>query len=413
MRSAGAAVLGAAAPRPGRDGPPASSEWGVPPDWAAVQSAFTLDRSAIYLNVAGIGPAPRSVLDAVAGDVAFTNRLPARHAWRVLEPGVERARTEVAAAIGADPDEVALTRGATEAVEIVQLGLDLEPGDEVLTSDQDFFRMLHTWEQRERREGVRLVTVPLPLRSRDPEEIVAAFRSAITSRTRVLLLCHVTNLSGLVLPVARICRMAAERGIRTVVDGAQAFGHVPVDVRSLGCDYYGASLHKYALGPLGTGFLYVRGDRIPDLWALTPARPDLRADIRKFEDVGTHSAAPHNAVPEALRFVASIGAERVRARLRALASRLVRRVEAEMGNLSLSDPVGPFGSSIVTLATPGEDPRQIVTALWERERVVVRAVRHPECTGVRMSPHVYNTPQEIDHVAAAFVALLHARRSEP
>lgn len=382
--------------------------------WSTVQNSFTLDRSATYLNAAGICPAPRSVVDAVTADTEFTNRLPARHAWRVLEPRAESAREALAQAMGADPEEVALTRGATEALEIAQLGLDLEAGDEVLTSDQDFFRMLNTWEQRVRREGIRVVKVPLPASPKDPAAITDAFRQAISRHTRVLLLSHVTNVSGVVLPVADICRVASARGVRTIVDGAQAFGHVPVSVPDLGCDFYGGSVHKYALGPLGTGFLYVARDRCADLWAMSPANPRLAGDIRKFEDVGTHPAAHHNAIPEAIRFTAGIGAGRITARIRHLAERCAAAASKLPGVHVFNPPHGPTASGIVTIGVQGvDDPRPLVRSLWDEYRIVVRAVRHADCTGVRVSPHVYNTPAEIDHFTAAFAALLESRRSEP
>lgn len=400
-----------------RGGPdPTPAALGRPADeryWNTVQSAFNLDRSAIYLNAAGICPAPRSVLESVTADAEFTNRLPARHAWRVLEPRVEGAREALARRIGADSEELALTRGATEAMEIAQLGLDLRPGDEILTSDQDFFRMLNTWEQRVQRENVRLVTVPLPLSPSHPDEYVDAFRRRVTPRTRVLMLCHVTNLSGMALPVAEICRMAAARGVYTLVDGAQAFGHIPVNVGELGCDFYAGSVHKYALGPLGTGFLYVARRRILELWALTPGNPDLREDIRKFEDVGTHPAAAHNAVPEALRFTAGIGPERIEERIRALTARCASALRGLPDVRVFTPALARLSTGILTVGVRGmEDPRPLVRALWDQERIVVRAVRHPECTGVRVSPHIYNTPAEIDHFAAAFAALLQ-RRSEP
>ncbi len=368
--------------------------------WGLVQQAFRLDRTATYLNAAGVCPAPASVLDAVISDTEFTNRLPARHAWRVLEPRAEGAREALARAIGADAEEVALTRGATEAVEIAQLGLDLEPGDEVLTTDRDFFRMLNTWEQRAQRDGVRLTTIALP-DAPTADEIVHIFSEALTPRTRVVLLCHVTNVAGLVLPVAEICRLARDRGIQTIVDGAQAFGHVPVDVHEMGCDYYGGSVHKYGLGPLGTGFLYVRRERIAGLWSLAPGRADRAADIRKFEDVGTHSAAPHNAVCEALRFTDSIGQVDVEARLRHLAG-LAREALSSVAGVTAYRPSHPdLGSSIVTFGVEGIDPEDLTQALWSEHRIVVRAVRHPQFPGVRMSPHIYNTPEEVERVAHA------------
>ena len=364
--------------------------------WGNVQSAFSLDRSAAYLNAAGVAPTSRTTMDSLLADTEFRNRLPARHLWAILEPRVERVRRQLADGLRCDPEELALTRGATEAIEIVQMGLELGEGDEVLTTDHDFFRMLNSWEQRERRDGISVRRLPIPTPPGNTEELVDVFGRAIGPRTKLIAFCHITNVNGQAYPVREICEMARDRGIKTLVDGAQAFGHVDVDLSALGCDFYGGSLHKYVMAPLGTGFLHVRREHIETLWPLNPSAHDRRADIRKFEDVGTHQAAPHNAVAEALRFRATVGQRAISARLRYLTERWVRSLSGVPG-IRLYNRFEPAHTcGIATVGVDGLEPRHISEELRTRFGIICRPVTHPACQGVRASPHIYNTIEEID-----------------
>src|SRR6185503_14647746 len=222
---------------------------------------------------------------------------------------------------GCDPEELAVTRNASEALQIAQLGIDLKAGDEVLTTNQDYGRMLDTWQQRVRRDGIVLKQISFPVPPPEQADLFRRFEQAVTPRTKVIHVCHITNLTGQIFPIRDICRMARARGIKTIVDGAHAFAHFPFTLADLECDYYGTSLHKWLLAPVGTGFLYVRRPLIKDHWPLTPANESRAADIRKFEEIGTHPAAMHNAIAEALEFHHSIGGERKAARLRYLRNR--------------------------------------------------------------------------------------------
>src|SRR5262245_50442453 len=213
--------------------------------WFTVQQAFTVDRSIINLNNGGVSPSPRVVQDAMKRMVDFQNMAPAYTMWQVLEPEIESVRRKLATAFGCSPEEMAITRNASEALEIAQLGIDLEPGDEVLTTDQDYGRMLNTWDQRVRRDGIVLRKVSFPDPPPSMIYLVDMFAKAITPKTKVLHFCHITNLSGQIFPVKQICDMARARGIETIVDGAHAFAHFPFKRDELGCDYYGTSLHEW------------------------------------------------------------------------------------------------------------------------------------------------------------------------
>lgn len=364
--------------------------------WREVQQAFTLDRTIINLNNGGVCPSPRVVHDALKRYLDISNQAPVYHMWQVLEPNIESVRRRLAADIGCDPEELAITRNASEALQIAQLGLDLAPGDEVLTTNQDYPRMLDTWEQRVRRDGLRLTKISFPVPATSLADLANRIERAITPRTKVIHFCHITNLTGQIFPVRDICRLARARGIRTIVDGAHAYAHFPFSMADLECDYYGTSLHKWLLAPIGTGFLYVRRELIDSLWPLTPAHESKTKDIRKFEEIGTHPAAHHNAIAEALTFHETIGAERKAARLRYLKNRWAERLRShDRVRIHTSfDPAQSCGLGNVGL--DGIDPAQLTTSLWDRHRILVTAIKHAEYEGIRVTPNVYTTLREID-----------------
>lgn len=364
--------------------------------WFEIQQAFTVDRSIINLNNGGVSPSPRVVQDAMRRYLEYSNQAPVYTMWRVLEPQIESVRQRLARAFGCDPEELAITRNASEALEICQLGLDLEPGDEVITTDQDYPRMITTWEQRVRRDGIVLKKVSFPDPPPSMEYLVEIFERAITPRTRVIHFCHITNLSGQIFPVRELCRLARERGIEAIVDGAHAFAHFPFSRDELDCDYYGTSLHKWLLAPHGTGFLYVRRAKIGKLWPLMAAPQSMDHDIRKFEEIGTHPAANHNAIAEALTFHEGIGPERKAARLRYLRDRWMKRLEGQRGvRLYTSyDPAQSCG--LANIGIEGVDPVKLADYLWETKRILVTAITHAACPGIRVTANVYTTLREID-----------------
>ncbi|HSK11149.1 MAG TPA: aminotransferase class V-fold PLP-dependent enzyme [Vicinamibacterales bacterium] len=374
--------------------------------WREVQQAFTLDRTIVNLNNGGVCPSPRVVHEAFKRYLDISNQAPVYHMWQVLDPNIETVRRMLAADFGCDREEMAITRNASEALMIVQLGLDLRPGDEVVTTNQDYPRMLDTWEQRVRRDGIVVKKVSLPTPARSMADLVRPIEAAITSRTKLLHVCHVVNLTGQIMPIRDLTRLARERGIRTIVDGAHAFQHFPFKVQDLDCDYYGCSLHKWALAPIGTGFLYVRRELIPGVWPLTPCNVSLAADIRKFEEIGTHPAANHNAIAEALTFQHGIGLERKAARLRYLRDRWARRLETQPGirlntNLALEHSCG-----LANVGIEGIDPGRLVGHLWTNDRIIVTPIKHAEFEGVRVTPNVYTTLEEVDTFVAAMERVL-------
>jgi selenocysteine lyase/cysteine desulfurase len=368
--------------------------------WHVVQAAFDVDLNLVNLNNGGVSPSPRVVQDALRRDLGRANEAPAYAMWSVLEPEVEIVRARLAALFGCDAEEVAITRNACESLETVLFGFDLEPGDEVLTTNQDYPRTLAALRQRERREGIVVRTISFPVPPSSPADLVSRFRQALTPRTRILLVSHMTYLTGQIFPVAEICRMGREAGVEVVVDGAHALAQLPFRRDDLGCDYYGATLHKWVMAPHGTGFLYVRRSKISRLWPLMAATSEIPADdIRKFEQIGTHPAAVHNAAREALAFHEVLGTERKSARLRYLRDRWARRLSRHPRVRLLTDLSPEMSCGLGTFAVDGMEPSALAEALWDRRRIFVVAFGHEEFAGVRVTPSFYTRVEDVDAFA--------------
>ena len=241
--------------------------------WGEVARAFTVDRTLVNLNNGGVSPSPTFVQDAMKRHLDYSNEAPTYTMWKILEPQREGVRARMARQWGVDAGEVAFTRNASEGLQICQFGYDLAPGDEVLTTTQDYGRMLTTFRQRERREGIVMRQIKVPVPAEDPAEVVRLFEEAITPKTRLILMCHMINLTGQILPVRDIVRMAKGYDIPVIIDGAHAMAHFPFKLSDLECDNYSTSLHKWLFAPHGTGLLYVRRENIPGIWPLMAA-PD-------------------------------------------------------------------------------------------------------------------------------------------
>ena len=374
--------------------------------WRDIQAAFKIDRTLINLNNGGVAPSPKVVQDALERYLEISNQAPAMTMWAWLEPQIESVRRRLATNFGCDPEEMAITRNASEALEIVQLGMPLERGDEVLTTTQDYPRMITTWKQRERRDGIVLKQITFPVPAPSPDDLVRRFAEGITPKTKVIHVCHITNLTGQIFPIRQIMQLARPRGIEVIVDGAHAYAQFPFKRDELDCDYYGTSLHKWLTAPIGTGFLYVRKEKIAKIWPMMAAPPEMNGNIRKFEEIGTHPAANHNAIAEAVTFYEQIGGERKAARLRYLYNRWAKRLEKLPGVKVLTsyDPAQSCGLASFTPATL--DVGKVVGFLWDKYRIIVTPIVHPEFSCIRVTPNVYTTLDEIDRFAGAMEGLL-------
>jgi selenocysteine lyase/cysteine desulfurase len=257
--------------------------------------------------------------------------------------------------------------------------------------------MLTGWDQQARRRGVVVKAISFPVPPRSAADVVDRFRRAITPRTKVIEITHITNLTGQILPVRDVVRMARERGIEVFVDGAHAFAQFPFRRDDLECDYYGTSLHKWLLAPIGTGFLYVRKDRQKRIWPLMAAPAKMDEDVRKYEEIGTHPAANHNAISAALAFHKAIGSERKIARLRYLRDRWAKRLLAESDRVRVLTPLdSPQAGAIALFQVEGLDTPKLGEWLMTKHRIVTVGIVHPEFHGLRITPNVYTTLDEVD-----------------
>jgi selenocysteine lyase/cysteine desulfurase len=335
---------------------------------------------------------------------------PSYYVDELLYPEVEIVRRRLAALAGCDSETLALTRNTSESLQIAQCGLPLERGDEIVSTTQDYPRMLTTWRQRERRDGVvlRLVRLPTPPPSMDA--LVEQILGAVTPRTKVIHLCHMTYTTGQILPVRRICDEARRRGIFTIVDGGHTFAHFPFAIPELGCDVYGSSLHKWLCAPVGNGLLYVRREEIRRLWPLQAADTSQDDDIRKFEAIGTYPIALRTAVTDAITFHEEIGGARKAARLRYLRERWMRAVMGLPG-VRLHTSLDPAQAcALGAMSLDGIGAQALTDTLQRRWRIHVRPRFVPdefEC--IRVTPNIFTTLDEVDLFVEAVRTLSQGR----
>jgi isopenicillin-N epimerase len=364
--------------------------------WAVIQTAFSVTRGIINLNNGGVSPSPRIVTEALVRYIWQQEDATAYTMWQILEPQSETIRTGLAEVFGCDREEIAITRNASESLEVLLMGMDFKSGDEVLTTTQDYPRMLTTLRQREKREGLTLKLVKIPIPPKNLDQIAAAFERGITNLTRLILISHQINITGQITPVKAVCDMARARGIETIVDGAHSFAQFDFKQKDLGCDYFGTSLHKWLYAPKGTGLLYVKRDKIATIWPLMAAESKQANDIRKFEEIGTHSAAPKLAIGEALLFHNSIGGKRKEARLRYLSRYWMNRLK-EVPKIRFNTSFDPNQScAIANVNIEGMNPTAIGSYLFDKHRIFTTPIIHEEFQGIRITPNVYTTLGELD-----------------
>lgn len=364
--------------------------------WTAIQQAFSVTRGIVNLNNGGVSPSPRIVTEAFVRYTWQQEDATAYTMWQLLEPQSETIRTGLAEIFGCDTEEIAITRNASESLEILLMGLDLKSGDEILTTTQDYPRMLTTLKQRELREGLKLKLIKIPIAPNDVNDIAKAYEQAITPKTKLILISHQINLTGQINPIKRVCEYARSKGIETIVDGAHSFAQFDFKQSDLGCDYFGTSLHKWLYAPKGTGMLYVRKEKIPKVWALMASEDKNKNDIRKFEEIGTHSAAMRLAIGEAVLFHNAIGGKRKEERLRYLSRYWMNNLKSipKVGFNTSFDPLQ--SCAIANFRIEGVDPVQLGGYLMSKHKIFTTPIVHEEFTGIRITPNVYTTTWELD-----------------
>ena len=371
--------------------------------WFEIQQAFPITRGITNLNNGGVSPSPRIVVEALNKYNWQQEDVPAYTMWQILEPQSETIRAGLADMFGCDKEEIAITRNTSESLENLLLGIDLKSGDEVLTTTQDYPRMLTTLRQRQQREGISLQLIRIPTPPDRMDEIADAFERAITNRTRLILISHVHFTTGQITPVKSVCDMARAKGVEVIVDGAHSFAHFHFRLHDLGCDYFGTSLHKWLHAPKGTGMLFIRRDKIEKIYPLMAADKTRAADIRKFEEIGTHPASTRLAIGEALLFHGGIGGKRKEARLRYLSRYWMNRVK-DLPNVRFHTSFDTDQScAIATVEIVGLEPVAVSSHLMGTHKIFTTTMHvENEFTGLRITPSVYTTLKELDRFCDIF-----------
>lgn len=364
--------------------------------WFEIQRAFSVTRGITNLNNGGVSPSPKIVTEAFVKYTWEQEDCTAYTMWSILEPQSETVRAGLAEVFGCDKEEIAITRNASESLETLLMGLDLKSGDEVLTTTQDYPRMLTTLRQRELREGLSLKLIKVPIAPQNLDAITQEFEKGITSKTKVILISHTINITGQITPVKAVCDLARSKGIEVIVDGAHSFAHFDFKQSDIGCDYFGTSLHKWLYAPKGTGLLFVKKDKIEKLWPLMAADKKQKTDIRKFEEIGTHSAAMRLAIGEAILFHRGIGPKRKEERLRYLSRYWMNQLK-DLPNVRFHtswDANQSCGIANVELADV--DTAALQAYLFDKHKIFTVAILHDEFKGLRITPNVYTTLHELD-----------------
>jgi len=373
---------------------------GAPVDWAEVRAAFLMPPGVAVLNAANLCPSPVAVLRSVYDDTEHLDREPFPSFRNEMHAVKERTRELLAAHLRASPEEILVVRNTSEANNWVSSGLDLKPGDEVLIHSDNHPSNNVAWKEKAKRFGYSVVEVPYAPHP-GPEALLDAFRRALTPRTKVLAFTHLTGTSGDLFPAAEICRMAHERGVLTLVDGAQGLGFMDVDLSAMQPDFYSGSAHKWVCGPKETGVLYVNRraqDRLwPSLYSAYTGRTPLAST---HEGMGQRDEPAIRAFGLQLEWLASLGQAAIEARSRELATALFDEV-VRIPGVRMFTPAAPsHRGAVVTFDPAGLEPAKVLAAL-ESDGIVAASRGGTDRPGIRFSPHFYNSAEDVERAAAA------------
>jgi selenocysteine lyase/cysteine desulfurase len=368
--------------------------------WSIVRNQYSVNPNLINLNNGGVSPQPIPVQEAHIRYYKYANEGPTYYMWRIMDQGREPLRKRLAGLIGADPEEVAINRNSSEGLNTVLFGVDLKPGDEIVLSKYDYPNMINALKQREKREGIKLVWVDLNLPSEDDEMLMQPYLSAMTKRTRMVLLTHMVNWNGQLMPVGKLSRQirAQYPGVHIVSDSAHSFAQTVFDVDGLACDSMATSLHKWLCAPFGSGLIWIKKEKIESVWALLSAVEADGPDIRKFESLGTRSFASEMAIGAAVDFHEMIGLERKSMRLRTLKNYWMTRAEKH-SRVQIYTPFGEKHSGALgVFGIDGKTPQEIEQTLFSRFGIHCVAIDYESVKGVRITPNVYTTFGDLDRL---------------
>ncbi|AMY07920.1 Isopenicillin N epimerase [Luteitalea pratensis] len=371
--------------------------------WQLLRQQFPLEDGLTYLNAANICPASRPVLDRQVAYIADFHKNPSFQNREKYKPMYERLRGKLASVLHASSaDEIAITRNTSEGNNLIVNGLDFAPGDEIVISDHNHQSNSVAWEMRAKRDSLVVKRAPVSVPAESREALIAGFERLITPRTKVVALTHVTATTGVLFPVREIAELARRQNAWVHVDGAQTFGVLAVDVQALGCDSYSASSHKWMMGPLEAGVLYVHSRRLAELWPpiVTAGWADDLKGARRLDVVGQREDPRVVAFEAAIDFMHVIGIDKVEARSLALAAR-AKRLLADLPAVRMKSPVSPeLSGPVVKFSLRNRPTKEAYDTLWQKHRIALAITAAGEAEGLRCSPHIYNSFDDIDRLVA-------------
>jgi len=377
---------------------------GVSPDdlaseedfWYYIQQSFTVSPYLINLNNGGVSPAPKVVSEAMKRYYDYCNEAPSYYMWRILDQGREPLRKNMAKMAGCDTEEVVINRNSSEGLETIIFGLQLKAGDEIVATKQDYPNIVNAYKQRELRDGIKMVWINLELPSEDENYLVNQYVNAFTPKTKIVHITHIINWNGQILPVKKIAAEAHKRGIEVVVDGAHSLFHFDFKITDLDCDYFASSLHKWLYAPIGSGMMYVRKNKIKNLYPLFATDIPLKDDIRKFEALGTRPMFIEQAINKALDFHEMIGNERKEKRLHYLKNYWFDKVK-NVPRVKLHTSFSPkWGCAIGNVSIDGKKPEELDSFLLDKYKVHTVGINWENIHSVRVTPNVYTTTKNLD-----------------
>jgi selenocysteine lyase/cysteine desulfurase len=373
--------------------------------WAKIRATYKLKPDYINLESGFYCIQPEDTLEHFIRHVREVNYQGSYYMRNFRLENKERITAKLAEMAGCDPDELIITRNATESLDTVIGGVHWKAGDEAVYANQDYGAMRNMFGLVEKRYGVVSRIIDVPMHPKSDEEIVEAYASAITSKTRLLMVCHIVNITGHILPIRKICDMAHSKGVDVMVDGAHAFGHFNFSIQDLNCDYYGTSLHKWLSVPLGAGFLYVKKKNVHKVWAMFADVPREDDDIRKLNHTGTHPAHTDLAIANAIDYHNRIGSERKEARLRYIQNYWTDQAR-KMDHVVLYTPEERHRScAIATAGIKDMEPAEMAKTLLDKYKIWTVAINGSGVHGCRISPNVFTTTAELNVLVEALAAM--------
>lgn len=370
--------------------------------WNQIRTQYMLKPDYINLENGFYNFIPQPTLEKYIQHIRDINYQGSFYMRTVQRDNKKRMAAKLAAVAGCSPEELIITRNTTESLDLVIAGQDWKAGDEALMAIQDYGSMLDMFEQVSKRYGVVLNKVSIPNLPASDEEIVSLYEKAITPKTKLLMIPHMVNITGQILPVRKICDMAHSKGVEVMVDGAHAFAHIQYKISELDCDYYGTSLHKWMSVPLGAGFLFVKKEKIAKTWPLIGDGTKDLSDIRRLNHIGTHACATDLTIEDAIDFYNMIGAERKEKRLRYIQQYWTSRIK-NIPKIIINTPTDDKRScGIANVGIAGMTPADLAKRLMDEHKIFTVAIDTANVHGCRITPNVYTTLEELD----AFVAAL-------